>query len=1127
MVRRRLWLWLPLGSGAALVTVLLVAVIALFAFPDLVRVATVKRLQALTGRPVAIEALKIDLLTGRITLRGLRITDIDGEPLATLDRLDARLQLRSLLRGHVSLTSLFVDGSSVRVVRYSQGDFNISDLIPKKSDGGSALDATVSDFQLTRGTVVLEDRMLRPARTWRSEHLAIHALDVSTLRNDGTGEATSMINGSPVSVRVDRLRLKPVHIRAVVEAKNVDAALARVYLPSNAPVTLERGRLDLTATVVNDARQGVHLDADVHVTDAVAIRAAQRDPFIQTPALRLAVRAFTVSPQGAMAVQGVEVEGGGRVVHGDVTPPARFDFDRVRLAAEGLSWPVQAPAHVSLASTVPGGGEVRADGTVQMKPAVADLDVRLSGLAVEPWARYVSSSAKATGIGEARLAVRADLEHGVAASATGTVAVNHVLVTDGGRRLLAAERAEVSDIDAGWPLRVVLGRVTLRRPAVSLERDANGVIALPARDKPSTAVRAASDDTDTSHTANTSVSTPPPILAREVVIDDGALEWRDAGVKPAATLEIRAINLAVQNVGWPLDRPATVRLRLRTPGGGALAVNGTATLEAADARIRAEGVDLSPYSPYLPINATLRGSVDADVQARMSRAGGLQAQVRGDAGVNGVFLADGARRIASLDRGRARGIYLDWPDRIAVDDVTLRQPWMVVERDEHGAFPLRALLSPPNGPAADVSRDGEPADPTPPTETASETKRTIAVRRLVVEDGGVRFVDRSIAPPYSEDLKQARVQVTGLASAPAQPARVELRAILGTAGRLHVRGQLGALGGPTFMDATADLRDMAIPRTNPYLRHYTAWTAQHGRLTTTLSVRVNGDALQARTQTQLGGLQVARVPGDDTTEKRTGLPLGMVAALLKDRHGNINLALPVGGRLNDPRFDLHDAIWGAVRTVAVKTIAAPVGWIGRVRLTRDSKIEDIEIDPVSFAAGGDELTREAAERVGRIAAFMKERPDVQMILTPAVSLGDVERLKAVEVRTRIAELARQQKISERDAAAQLYAERYPKHEPPGDADAIVTALREVEPPPAEPAYTLAKRRVDAVRGAMKKADVDSSRLQATRDPDALDTFDAGRVDFALSDRVQERRTLADLLRALMQALTERLQALTR
>ena len=1111
MAKRRLWLWIPLGVGAALVTLVLIVVVTLLAFPNVLRTVVVARLHATTGRPVAIDALTVDPWTGRIALRGLRVIDVDGQPLATLERLDAQLRRRALLSGHISLTSLAIDGSAVRVVRYSKGDFNISDLLPKKSGGGSSLDVTVSDFALTRGTVLLEDRMLQPARMWRSEDLTIHARNVSTRRDDGTGEATSTVNGSPVSVKVDQLRLKPVHVRAVVQAKNVDMAMARVYLPADAPMTLERGRLDLAVTAVNDARDGVRLDADVAVADAVVIRTAQGDPFVQSPALRVAVRDFTVSPQGAMAVGRVDLDGRGTLLHGDVNPPARFDFDRVQLSAQGVSWPVQTPARVSLTSTVPGGGELRADGTVRIKPATADLDVRLTGLAVEPWARYVSSAAKATGVGEARLAVRANLEGGLSASATGTVAVNRVVVSEGGRRLLAAERAEVSGIDAAWPLRVALGRVTLRRPAVSLERDAEGVIALPTRDKSSAAP-------DAKAPASAPTTKPTPIAVREVVVQDGALDWRDAAVQPAAHLQLRAINLAVQDVGWPLERPAAVQLRVRTPGGGTLAVNGTAALDNADVRIRAQGVDVAPYRPYLPISGSLRGTVDTDVQARVARGDVLQAQVRGEASVNRAVLADGQRRIGSVERARARGIDVDWPARVAIDSVTLRQPWVVVERDQRG-FPLRTLLSPRNG-TTQTAPESAPA-----SGESSEPQRTIAVRRLVVEDGGARFVDHSITPPYSEDLKQAWVQITGLASAPAPPARLEVRGVLGTAGRLNLRGQVGALGGPTLVEASGELRDFAVPRVNPYMQHYTAWTARQGRVTTTLTVRIDADALQARTQTKLGGLQVVRVAADDAAEKRVGLPLGMIVALLKDRQGNISLTLPVGGSLSDPRFDLHDAIWAAIRTITVKTIAAPVSWIGRLKLGRDSKIQDIEVDPLPFAVGGDELTREATERVGHLAKFMHELPDVRMLLTPAVSLGDVEALKTEQIKARIRELAEQDKRGERAAAARLYAEHYPGREPPDEIDAIVTALREVEPPPGEAAYRLAKRRGDAVRDALKKADVDPLRLQVTKEPEAVDTFDGGRVDLAVADRIKPKRTLADMLRALVEKLTERLQAM--
>lgn len=1112
MASRRLWLWLPLGVGAALVTVVLIAVVALLAFPDLVRVAVVARLEAMTGRPVVIESLDVDPWTGRIALRGLRVTDTDGAPLATLERLDAHVRRRALLSGHISLTRLALDGSTVRVVRYSDGEFNISHLMPKKpGGGGTALDVTVDEFTLAGGTVLLEDRSLSPWRTWRSEDLRFHARNLSTRRDDGTAEASSTINGSPVSVRVEQLRLKPIHLRAVVNARDVDVAMARVYLPAEAPVTLQKGRMDLTVTVLNDAQTGVHLNADASVADAVAVRRFERDPFIRAPMLRLAVRDFTYGKQG-LALGRVELDGGASVMHGD----ARYDLDRVRLRADALTWPVQAPARVSLSSTVPGGGELKADGTVRLQPAAADLDVRVTNLSVEPWARYVSGSAKATGTGEARLAVRANLQGGVSATATGMAAVNRLSVTEGGRRLLAAERAEVSGIDAGWPARVTIGRVELRRPALALERDAHGVIALPTRERPAPRAPGEEDAMQPPPAAPM-----PPVTVRAVVVRDGAVEWRDAAVEPAARLELRAIDFGAQDVVWPLRGPTPVRLRMKAPGGGTLALDGSVTPEplAADVRVRANGVELAPYRPYLPVSAGVGGRVDGDLHAAVSRTTALEARVRGDTTLRGASLTDGRRRIASIDRAEARGLDVEWPSRVVAERVTLRRPWIVVERDEEGGFPVRALLTPP-GPAP---ANAEPA--ANGSETAAPA-RTIAVRRLVIEDGGMRFVDRSISAPYAEDLTRLWAQITGLATGPADPARVELRGVLGGTGRLAVRGQVGALGGPLFVDVTTELRELAMPRLNPYLKHYTAWNASGGRLTTTVKARVDGEDLDVRTQTNLGRLKVVRAAPDDTVEKRMGLPLGMIVALLKDRQGNISVALPVGGKLSDPKFDFQDAMWSALRRITVKTIALPVSWIGRLRVGPDSRIADIEVDPLGFPAGTDELTREAAERVGAVAGFMKTLPDVRMILTPSISLGDLEALKAEQIRGRIRDLAREHKISEREAAVRLYAEHY-RRQPPEDLEAIVTALREVESPPAEDAYRLAKRRAEAVRDALKKAEVDPERLQINKEPEALDTFDGGRLEFSLTDRVKPRRSLADLLRALVQALAQRLEALKR
>ena len=46
-----------------------------------------------------------------------------------------------------------------------------------------------------------------------------------------------------------------------------------------------------------------------------------------------------------------------------------------------------------------------------------------------------------------------------------------------------------------------------------------------------------------------------------------------------------------------------------------------------------------------------------------------------------------------------------------------------------------------------------------------------------------------------------------------------------------------------------------------------------------MTARVEGDALEVETETELGRLQVTRVAPDDAVERRVGLPLGIIIGL--------------------------------------------------------------------------------------------------------------------------------------------------------------------------------------------------------------------------------------------------------
>src|SRR5262249_44749801 len=146
----------------------------------------IARIHAATGRLVSIDAVQLNLVTGRVSVRGFRVADRDGSaPFADFSRLDAQFHLPSLLRGRIWLRDLTINDSTVRVVRLPTGEFNLSDLIQGSSGVTTPLDVTVDRFALAGGTVMLEDWALAEPRTWTSEQITIEARNVSTRRDDG------------------------------------------------------------------------------------------------------------------------------------------------------------------------------------------------------------------------------------------------------------------------------------------------------------------------------------------------------------------------------------------------------------------------------------------------------------------------------------------------------------------------------------------------------------------------------------------------------------------------------------------------------------------------------------------------------------------------------------------------------------------------------------------------------------------------------------------------------------------------------------------------------------------------------------------------------------------------------
>jgi hypothetical protein len=380
------------------------------------------------------------------------------------------------------------------------------------------------------------------------------------------------------------------------------------------------------------------------------------------------------------------------------------------------------------------------------------------------------------------------------------------------------------------------------------------------------------------------------------------------------------------------------------------------------------------------------------------------------------------------------------------------------------------------------------------------------VNKLVMDEGFVRFVDRTTEPAYAEEL--IGIQFTGESigtarlrpNAPPREGAVDLNARFASGTPLALRGKIGGITGPLFLDVKIDVADFPLPRLNPYLDRLSAWVAKQGTLTTTLGLKVDGDELDVDNQIRVDGLQLEPGGRGGEFRKRTGLPLDTLTSLLKDRQGVIKLHIPVNGRLSSPDFHYSEAVWAALRNLSIRLVALPFSLVGKLFFTEDSRIEALQVDPVTFQVATATPDAKGAEQLDNLVKFLRETPAVRLRVRPVTTVPDVAKLRRKALDARLATLGADE-AARRQAAVGLYTELFPRREPPAD-DTLYDELSRETPMPPRALRTLATERVAAVRDALVRAGIAAERLEPQESRTAVEGEGNGRVEFELRDSAQ-------------------------
>lgn len=486
---------------------------------------------------------------------------------------------------------------------------------------------------------------------------------------------------------------------------------------------------------------------------------------------------------------------------------------------------------------------------------------------------------------------------------------------------------------------------------------------------------------------------PFQVRLREVNLKGFQVAFRDQVPARPVQLQARDLDLALREVTLDPAVPVRLRLGLKLDAQSSLAAEGTVSplRPAADLQVRLDHLDLAPLDPYLAPDLDVRVN-----RGRLSLTGRLQGSFQGQPAdavrfqgalrLDQFEVADGSRRepflgyralaLAGLDVDtRARTL------RIRSVDLVQPAPRLVVAADgsTNVGRALRLEQAPVTRPLAAAGAVLPPSQGEP---------FHLAVQRTRVTGGRLSFVDRSLEPNAALLITDLEGSATSLSTEPDTQAALDFRGLAGGLAPLRIQGRAMPLRKDQDTDVTLTLHSAPLSDFNPYTLKYLGYPVRKGNLDVEARVRIQARQLQALLKTRLDQFFLGeRQPGPDAVH----VPVKLCLAILRDRHGVIEVELPVDGSLDDPDLHYGRIVWQAVLNLLGKVAASPFTLLAH--LAGGSQEHDLSF--VAFEPGSADPDPVAATKAQSLARALADRPELSLEVEgtadPALDAGALKR----------------------------------------------------------------------------------------------------------------------------------------
>ncbi|MCX6244597.1 MAG: DUF748 domain-containing protein [Bacteroidetes bacterium] len=499
---------------------------------------------------------------------------------------------------------------------------------------------------------------------------------------------------------------------------------------------------------------------------------------------------------------------------------------------------------------------------------------------------------------------------------------------------------------------------------------------------------------DTIKPKNPADTVPAKYFLEDLKINGGKVTFINDDYQ--LNIQLMKLKIAVPAFLWN-DPNFAVRYDfiLRTGGlfGGDLKLN-LSTLEFTH-NIHIDGLNLGvlyPYlTPYLKIKE-FSGQLDLDIKTKGNFNDPQAIAMKGKSGIYKIVVLDEkGKKVAGFNMFTQQIDSLNIKKNIwKFGPILLDEPYFRYEQyAETNNLSALVLMSMTGGTAEGGTASSSAGGPVGfnPFVALTNYVNTLAqqivitdyrVKRFSITGGMVDYYDHTLEEEFHLHLSELFFDVQQLNS---QKNRVSVDFSTTVNKGGFIRADID-VNPNDFMDfgLKYEMKNVAVIDYNPYSIFHIAYPFKTGKVNYTGTITVKNHQIKMDNNLFMEKIYVGKKVKNSTAMH---FPVKLALALLRDKHGNVTLVVPVEGDLDNPKFKWWKIVGQVFKNIFTKAVSAPASLIAGSSGGNEEDFKEIK-----FEFGQGSLTEKQVSQLEKVVKMLEEKPELLMELKQTV---DVEK----------------------------------------------------------------------------------------------------------------------------------------